>query len=377
MLSPLLFPLFLLAQSDETARLLADSVRLSPAAAAKIEATLASKPDDLNRHITLLGYYEAAERSGNEAGAEDARLRHLEWFVTHKATSDALRSDAALAHAVESTSPSYQKLRDLWLAELKRNPESVDIHINAAQFLALLDRQTARTVLQDAAQLDPKNHDISFLLGVLDGLTVIDINAIDHDGLPNAAGIPQHPSQEAIAGLRSLEESGDARRVCGSATAIVRYGSTLLGTPYPSRDVLKIAASLLNRALKLDPKSRECLEYGARVNAWLTMRNSGWLAQQSQRVVVDGAVAQRWKATDVAPVYPAQARTHGLQGTVTIIAVIGSDGRIKKAEAVSGPDALRPAALASFQHWTYKPPTRSGSPVEYLTDVQFHFTLSR
>jgi TonB family protein len=294
--------------------------------------------------------------------------------VAHRPTSDALRSEAALPHAVESAS-SYQKVRNLWLAELKRTPKSIDIHINAAHFLALPDRQTARQILQEASRLDPKNRDVPFLVGVLDGLTVIDIDAINHDGLPDATTIPPQPSQEATAALRSLEESDDARRVCGSA--VVRYGSILLGAPSPSRDVLKIAASLLNRALNLDHRSPECLEYATRVNAWQAMRSLGWSAQQSQRVVIDGRVAWRWKATDVPPVYPAQARTRGLQGTVTLIAVIADDGRVKKAEAISGPDALRPAALDSFQHWTYKPPVRTGTPLEYLTDVQFHFTLSR
>ena len=375
----LLLPLLLFAQSDETSRLLQIGTRLSASNVEKMEEALKSKPDDLKRHITLLGYYEAAERIGGmQSGAEEARVNHLEWLVSHRSASDALRSEAALPHAVESTSPAYKRIRDLWLAELKRNPKSMDVHVNAVHFLALSDRQTARAILQDAAQLDPKNRGIPFLMGVLDGLTVIDVGAIGHDGLPDANTIPRQPSEGAVAALKSLEESDDARRVCGAGVAVVRYGSVLLGTPSPGRDVLRIAASLLNRALSLDGRTTECIEYGSRVNSWQAIGKSGWLEnRQGRRVVVDGALAQRWKASDVPPVYPPQAKTRGVHGTVTLIGVIGDDGRVQKAEAVNGPDALRPAALESFQHWKYSPPRITGKPVEYLTDVQFHFTLSR
>ncbi len=382
MLFLFLLPLALLGQPDETSRLLHTGAHLTEAGAAKLEKALSSKPDDLKRHVTLLGYYHAAERNAVKGpGPEEARLNHLVWLVANRPNSDALHSDAALPHNVESpyTSPPYQRIRTLWLEQVKRNPKSIEVHLNAVRFFALPDRQTARSILQDAARLAPNSRAVQFMLGLLDGLTVLDVSAINHNGLIDPNLIPHRPSQTATAMLKSLESSDDPLQVCGSGVAVVRYGSVLLGAPSSDRDILLIAASLLNRALQLDPRSPECREYGLRVNAWQSIKNSGWSIgdQQGRRILVDGALSQTWKMSDVPPVYPARARANGLQGTVTIIAVIGVDGVARRAEAVSGPDELRPAALESFRHWEYEPLINGGKPAEYLTDVQFHFKLSR
>ncbi len=73
-------------------------------------------------------------------------------------------------------------------------------------------------------------------------------------------------------------------------------------------------------------------------------------------------------------VYPPAAKTWHISGVVRVIAVVGKDGRVKKATAISGPEVLRTSAVDSVMKWIYSPATVDGEPVEAQTqvDVSFH-----
>lgn len=57
----------------------------------------------------------------------------------------------------------------------------------------------------------------------------------------------------------------------------------------------------------------------------------------------------------VKPPYPVEAKKAGIQGLVKIDVTINKDGEVTEATAVSGPEALREAALAAVKQWRYKP----------------------
>lgn len=66
----------------------------------------------------------------------------------------------------------------------------------------------------------------------------------------------------------------------------------------------------------------------------------------------------------VAPQYPEAARRIGLGGTVKAVAVVGSDGKVKKVEAVGGSPILVQAAQNAIAQWKYAPGAESQEAVE-------------
>jgi protein TonB len=78
-------------------------------------------------------------------------------------------------------------------------------------------------------------------------------------------------------------------------------------------------------------------------------------------------------ASKVAPVYPAMARTMGVSGDVKVEAVVGKDGKVKSARAISGPQVLRKAAEDAVRQWKYTPGKLNGEPVEVPVNVDVGF----
>ncbi len=72
--------------------------------------------------------------------------------------------------------------------------------------------------------------------------------------------------------------------------------------------------------------------------------------------------------------YPALARQARITGTVRVEAVIGTDGRVKSARAVSGPPLLRQSAVDSVKQWVYTPALLNGKPAETTTQVDLLFS---
>jgi TonB family protein len=76
------------------------------------------------------------------------------------------------------------------------------------------------------------------------------------------------------------------------------------------------------------------------------------------------------------PIYPLAARMHHISGTVTFLAIIGTDGHIHSLRIVSTPDPdLAIAALAAVRTWTYTPYLLNGEPVEVKTQIRVNFNF--
>lgn len=75
-----------------------------------------------------------------------------------------------------------------------------------------------------------------------------------------------------------------------------------------------------------------------------------------------------------APEYPLFARQARVTGAVEVDVVIGRDGRVRQATAVSGPQILRSAAAAAVRGWVYQPATLEGRAVETSARVKVTFS---
>src|SRR5215467_15305521 len=74
--------------------------------------------------------------------------------------------------------------------------------------------------------------------------------------------------------------------------------------------------------------------------------------------------------------YTEDARIHGIEGTVTIEALIGEDGEIRSTKILKGLGfGLDEVALTSVQQWTLSPATRNGLPVSVGAQLDVAFSL--
>jgi TonB family protein len=74
--------------------------------------------------------------------------------------------------------------------------------------------------------------------------------------------------------------------------------------------------------------------------------------------------------------YTDDARTHGIEGTVTIEALVDENGQIKSARILKKlGHGLDEAALAAVKEWVLSPGTRNGLPVSVGAQIDVAFSL--
>jgi TonB family protein len=79
----------------------------------------------------------------------------------------------------------------------------------------------------------------------------------------------------------------------------------------------------------------------------------------------------------VQPQYPVAARLMHIAGTVRLQAIIGTDGRVRDVEVLSGNPILAQAALAAVREWRYRPTELNHEIVEVETEVTVNFILQQ
>lgn len=96
------------------------------------------------------------------------------------------------------------------------------------------------------------------------------------------------------------------------------------------------------------------------------------------RLRIGGSVEESKLIQKEMPVYPPSAKAAGIQGTVSLEAVISKDGVPQEIRVLSSPsDDLSESALEAVREWRYTPTLLNGNPVEVLTDITVNYTLSQ
>ncbi len=96
-----------------------------------------------------------------------------------------------------------------------------------------------------------------------------------------------------------------------------------------------------------------------------------------KRIRVASRVVEANLIHDVTPQYPPEAGRTRLEGTVVLLAVIGTDGSVKDVRIESGLPILAQAAIDAVKQWRYKPYMVDGEPVEVDSRITINFTLSK
>jgi TonB family protein len=81
-------------------------------------------------------------------------------------------------------------------------------------------------------------------------------------------------------------------------------------------------------------------------------------------------------SSSVAPLYPADAARQGVEGSVKLHLMVGSDGRVETVQVVSGPPALLAVAMVAVHEWRYTPTLLGGQPVGSEHDATLSFRLN-
>ena len=101
---------------------------------------------------------------------------------------------------------------------------------------------------------------------------------------------------------------------------------------------------------------------------------------QPQPARIGGDVTAPSLLTQVKPAYPAAARAQQIQGTVQLLAVIGTDGRIASLQldpsSSRGSIELVKAAMDAVRQWQYRPAMLNGQPIEFANTITVSFMLS-
>jgi TonB family protein len=80
------------------------------------------------------------------------------------------------------------------------------------------------------------------------------------------------------------------------------------------------------------------------------------------------------KATNlVKPAYPQEAKTAGVSGAVKVLVIVGKDGKVESAEAVSGHTLLNSAAEQAALNSSFSPMTIKGVPVKVKGILVYNF----
>jgi protein TonB len=95
-----------------------------------------------------------------------------------------------------------------------------------------------------------------------------------------------------------------------------------------------------------------------------------------KRIHVASRVVEANLIHDVAPQYPPEAGRARIEGTVVLLAVIGTDGSVKDVRVENGLPILAQAAIDAVRQWRYKPYMIDGEPVEVDSRITINFTLS-
>jgi TonB family protein len=97
---------------------------------------------------------------------------------------------------------------------------------------------------------------------------------------------------------------------------------------------------------------------------------------RSESVAIGSGIMAGHRIGGPPPVYPEDAKEARADGTVTLKALIGRDGRIHDMQVVTAPwPSLVASAMWSVSQWKYKPYLLNGEPVEVETTINVIYKL--
>lgn len=161
----------------------------------------------------------------------------------------------------------------------------------------------------------------------------------------------------------SIPEGHYTLEVSKPAFAIYHQPDVAVGPSGPVRQDIVLAIGSIRETVEVVGHAAE----GTRINP------SG----APHRIRVGGNVQASRLVSRVQPIYPAAAERAGIQGTVLLHAIIGTDGHLLSLGVAntSANAELANAAMDAVRQWAYEPTLLNGMPVEVVTTIAVVFRL--
>jgi hypothetical protein len=259
-------------------------------------------------------------------------------------------------------------MRELWLGQVGRFPDNGVVLSNAANTLALTDREIAMKWLKHARELDPLDSRIPRYLGKLYAAAIIGISETGPDLLPRA--IDSGVAQSAFAKLAHEEAGRDAAVATETAQQLhvwTNYPTYLKYKSLTQRDYDPLAEALLLKACDLDypnPTKTAALRDFYRDQSY---KPSGRI--EPKIAVVEKSYDEVFqRLTDTTFLQTRAGR--GAAFPVKVKILIGPDGHVWSASAAN-PELGQIALIAQSkaESLTFLPLREDGRPVQIWTVV--------
>jgi len=344
---------------------------MSPDEAARAEQQLESNPEDLDTRAKLLKFYWYA-------GLRAPRLDSIFWLIEHHPEADLHENETARMFPVKpgdpprSWFPGDRPLNDaddyahayvLWRQQIDSHPNEAAVLFNAARFLGV-DARGGIQLAEDAQRIDP----VRYTTGLATRYSQI------------LLGERTDPDMRARVASR-LIASTDAKLIAATASEMLQTATqeTIQGskTTLPASAVQELAA-LIKRGQTLDRENRQWSEMLQGVND-LARENTSLASSDSNpsvkppRILAGRGVVAGNLSYAPPPVYPADAKAAGIQGTVKLTVLIAPDGHVRDIKVDNGPAELLDAARSAVAQYIYKPSMVDGRPAEVITTVEVAF----
>ena len=181
----------------------------------------------------------------------------------------------------------------------------------------------------------------------------------------SAANAGQYAA-ESMAAAESAHAALDAELAAQDAKWMKSYDRT--------RELAATARSASDKAAADAGAGRERAEAAARAAAAKAKANAETRAKLATTAVrVGGPIRNPVKIKDVAPVYPAVAKSARIGGTVQVELTIDPDGKVADARVVKSVPLLDQAALDAVKQWEYTPTRVKGVAVPVIVNVAITF----
>lgn len=167
------------------------------------ESYVGDAPQGLEMARCVLDYYL------QRLSWPDLRLRRLKlihWVVENHPDLK-LGSHPANGLHVSTTDGDYPRIRELWIGQANRFPDNARVLSNAADFLAVTDRELAAGWLKRARELEPHNDEIVRRLAMVYVYAIAGVSSTGRDLLP--ATVDPAIAQSGFARLARQEAERD------------------------------------------------------------------------------------------------------------------------------------------------------------------------
>jgi hypothetical protein len=353
----------------ETYDLLKSGSSLTAKEAEELEERVQKKPKDEEARIRLLSYYAIVPKDQNVAAIKEARARHILWLIENDPKDGlGLFAVATGVYRVncegdELADPgAFRSMSELWLQQVRKNPESAEIRREAAAALQYCAPEEAERLLTEGKDQAG--------LGRLYARAVLGITGLSYassEPLGSSAEYRMRPFAEKARTV--LEQATDGDFLAAATGALLREGAMLCADGKLDWDYTKIGNDLLARAKAAAPRAMTLLTLPTALPA---------LGQRPPATIrVGGNVQQKKLVRQPRPAYPMAARAQGITGRVEMTALLGLDGKVLGLLVEAGPPELIEAAVESVRQWEYEPTLLNGKPCYVMTRIDDNYTMTR